>query len=177
MLPIRHNAGQGRRTELGLLFTLATILLAAWTVSAGPAPLRTHILTARALGMGAGTKRELAVAAYLRDEANQFTLSKVAEALRAVLGGEFNVQRNVVNGLQAGGLVKINKVTAEDGTSYRLELTAKGEARVNKWLAEHGHAGASTDGHVAHDADRLASTRARRAAAARDVCKSSLYPV
>ena len=32
-----------------------------------------------------------------------------------------------------------------------------------------GHAAASTDGHVSHDADRLASTRARRAAAARDV--------
>ena len=32
-----------------------------------------------------------------------------------------------------------------------------------------GHAAASTDGQVAHDADRLASTRARRAAVARDV--------
>jgi hypothetical protein len=32
-----------------------------------------------------------------------------------------------------------------------------------------GHAAASTDGHVAHDADRLASPRVRRAAAARAV--------
>jgi hypothetical protein len=32
-----------------------------------------------------------------------------------------------------------------------------------------GHAAASTDEHVAHDADRFASTRARRTAAARDV--------
>jgi hypothetical protein len=110
--------------------------LAAWPVSCGPAPLPTHILTARALGMGAGTKRELAVAAYLRDDAGQFTLVQVAEALRAVLGGEFNVQRNVANNLQSGGLVKINKATVENGTSYRLELTEKGEAKVKKWLAE-----------------------------------------
>jgi hypothetical protein len=32
-----------------------------------------------------------------------------------------------------------------------------------------GHAAASTDGHLSHDADRFASTRVRRAAAARDV--------
>jgi hypothetical protein len=115
--------------------------LAAWPVSAGPVPLQTHILTARALGMGAGTKRELAVAAYLRDEASQFTLVQVGEALRAVLGGEFNVQRNVANSLQSGGLVKINKVTVDEGTSYRLELTAKGEAKVNKWLVEHEPSG------------------------------------
>jgi hypothetical protein len=55
--------------------------------------------------MGPGTKRELAVAAYLRDEAGQYTLIRVAEALRAVLGGEFNVQRNVVKTLDAHGLV------------------------------------------------------------------------
>jgi hypothetical protein len=35
--------------------------------------------------------------------------------------------------------------------------------------ALHGHAAASTDGHLPHDADRFASTRVRRAAAARDV--------
>jgi hypothetical protein len=35
--------------------------------------------------------------------------------------------------------------------------------------ALHGHAAASTDGHVSHDADRFASTRLRRAAAAREV--------
>jgi hypothetical protein len=94
--------------------------LGAWPESAGP------------------TKRELAVAAYLRDEAGQFTLIQVAEALRAVLGGEFNVQRNVVKGLEADGLVKINKVTIEGvGTSFHLELTAAGEAKVNEWLVEH----------------------------------------
>ena len=32
-----------------------------------------------------------------------------------------------------------------------------------------GHAAASTDGHLSHDADRLASPRVRRAAAARDI--------
>ncbi len=87
--------------------------------------------------MGAGTKRELAVAAYLRDQASQYTLVQVAEALRAVLGGEFNVQRNVVNGLHAGGLVKISKITTEGiGTSFRLELTHQGEEKVKAWLAE-----------------------------------------
>src|SRR5712692_2498133 len=35
--------------------------------------------------------------------------------------------------------------------------------------ALHGHAAASTDGHVSHDADRFASPRVRRAAAARDL--------
>jgi hypothetical protein len=110
--------------------------LAAWPLSAGPAPLPAHILTARALGMGPGTKRELAVAAYLRDEASQHTLVQVAEGLRAVLGGEFNVQRNVVKGLETDGLVRLNKVTIEGvGTSFRLELTPQGQAKVDKWLA------------------------------------------
>ena len=114
--------------------------LAAWPTSAGPAPLPAHILTARALGMGPGTKRELAVAAYLRADAGQFTLIQVAEALRAVLGGEFNVQRNVVKTLEADGLVKVNKVITEGtGTSLHLELTAAGETRVREWLAAHGH--------------------------------------
>jgi hypothetical protein len=114
--------------------------LAAWPASAGPAPLSAHILTAPALGMGAGTKRELAVAAYLRDEAGQFTLVQVAEALRAVLGGEFNVQRNVVKGLEADGLAKLSKVTTEGvGTSFRLELTPQGQDKVNRWLAALGH--------------------------------------
>jgi hypothetical protein len=114
--------------------------LAAWPVSAGPAPLPAHILAARAVGMGPGTKRELAVAAYLREDAGQFTLVQVAEALRAVLGGEFNVQRNVVKGLEADGLVKLNKVTTEGvGTSYHLQLTAAGETQVKKWLEVRGH--------------------------------------
>jgi hypothetical protein len=90
--------------------------------------------------MGPGTKRELAVAAYLRDEASQHTLVQVAEALGAVLGGEFNVQRNVVKGLETDGLVTLNKVTtAGVGTSFRLELTPQGQAKVDKWLAAHGH--------------------------------------
>jgi hypothetical protein len=51
-------------------------------------------------------------------------------------GGELNVQRNVVKGLQADGMVKLNKVTTDGvGTSYQLELTAAGEAKVNSWLA------------------------------------------
>jgi hypothetical protein len=41
--------------------------------------------------------------------------------------------------------------------------------RSERPSALHGHAAASTDGHVSHDADRFASTRLRRAAAARDV--------
>jgi hypothetical protein len=44
--------------------------------------------------------------------------------------------------------------------------------------ALHGHATASTDGHVSHDADRFASRRVRRAAAARDVRSAgTAYPV
>src|SRR5207253_1910504 len=41
--------------------------------------------------------------------------------------------------------------------------------RSERRSALHGHAAASTDGHFSYDADRLASTRVRRAAAARDV--------
>ena len=42
----------------------------------------------------------------------------------------------------------------------------------------HGHAAASTDGHVPQAADRLASTRARRAAAARGImCAGTASPV
>jgi hypothetical protein len=121
--------------------------LQAWPESAGPAPLPMHILTARALGMGPGTKRELAVAAYLRDEAGQFTLVQVAEALRAVLGGEFNVQRNVVKGLEADGLAKLSKITTEVvGTAFHLELTAVGETKVSKWLAEREGPGLGVSG-------------------------------
>ncbi len=76
------------------------------------------------------------MAAYLRDEASQHTLIQVAEALRAVLGGEFNVQRNVVKGLETAGLVRLNKVTTDGvGTSFRLELTPQGQAKADKWLA------------------------------------------
>jgi hypothetical protein len=142
-------AEQARKAEQGGPATSADDVLvsypnlAAWPESAGPAPLPAHILTARALGMGPGTKRELAVAAYLRDEAGQYTLIRVAEALRAVLGGEFNVQRNVVKGLEADGLVKLNKVTIEGvGTSFHLELTAAGEKKVTAWMAELGDGGA-----------------------------------
>ena len=54
-----------------------------------------------------------------------------------------------------------------------FRLAARRTARGSPWSerrsALHGHAAAATDGHVSHDGDRLASTRLRRAAAARDV--------
>ena len=54
----------------------------------------------------------------------------------------------------------------------RLRLQTHGPAGApwsERRSALHGHAAALTDGHVAHDADRFASTRVRRAAAARDL--------
>jgi hypothetical protein len=54
----------------------------------------------------------------------------------------------------------------------RLRLQTHGSVRSSwseGWSVLAGHAAASTDGHLSHDADRLASTRVRRAAAARDV--------
>jgi hypothetical protein len=50
-----------------------------------------------------------------------------------------------------------------------LDARARGVPVVGMASALHGHAAASTDGHLSHDADRLASTRVRRAAVARDV--------
>ena len=58
-------------------------------------------------------------------------------------------------------------VTGSPGFASRR--TGPGAPWSERRSALHGHAAASTDGHVAHDADRLASTRVRRAAAARDL--------
>ena len=51
----------------------------------------------------------------------------------------------------------------------RLQTRGPRDPVVGRRSARPGHAAASTDGHVAHDADRLASPRVRRAAAARAV--------
>ena len=60
-----------------------------------------------------------------------------------------------------------------DGRSPTLpasppRCTRRRAPQSERWSGLHGHAAASTDGHVPQAADRLAPTRARRAAAARN---------
>ena len=64
--------------------------------------------------------------------------------------------------------------SCDDGPrSSQLRFQTHGPVGFVCWSEQqsalHGHAAASTDGHVSHDADRLASMRVRRAAAARNV--------
>lgn len=119
--------------------------LKAWPKAAGAAPTRMHIVMARALlnsPRAAGSKRELAIAAYLRDDAASVNTHLVAKALADVVGGTLNPLLNVVNRDVAGAnglnLGKCIKAKVEGGTSYRLELNARGKARVAKYLATHG---------------------------------------
>ncbi len=112
--------------------------LKSWPTKCGEAPSRDLIIMARGLAVGRpGTKRELAVAAYLRDCAGSFNTQLVAAALQHVVGGTFNPMLNVVNRdvCSGMGLGKVIKAKVEGGTSYRLELNAKGRARVAKFMA------------------------------------------
>ena len=126
--------------------------LKQWPKAAGLPPTRDHIITARALGVGRpGTKRELAVAAYLRDDAGLYHTGVIAAALVRVVGGTFNPMLNVVNrDLYASmGLIKTPlKVKVDGGTSYRLELNSKGVAKVERFKAANGL-------HVAHKASAV----------------------
>jgi hypothetical protein len=73
--------------------------LEAWPRDkAGPPPSRDNIIAARALlGGNQSSKRELAVAAYLRPDALKYHTGQVALALQLVRGGSFNPLLNVVN--------------------------------------------------------------------------------
>ena len=117
--------------------------LKAWPAKAGHAPDKVCIASARALlgsPRSAGSKRELAIAAYLRADSGKYHVGLVADALMKVCGGSFNPLLNVINAdiERSMGLGKCIKAKVEGGTSYRLELNAKGKARVAKYLTAMG---------------------------------------
>ncbi len=117
----------------------------AWPAKAGTAPDKVLIASARALlgsSRSAGSKRELAIAAYLRADSGTYAVGLVADALQRVCGGSFNPLLNVINAdiernMNLGKCIKA-KVADGKATSYRLELNAKGRARVAKALLAWG---------------------------------------
>jgi hypothetical protein len=118
-----------------------------WPKAAGPVPTRDQLITARALLAGGrpASKRELAVAAYLRPQAGNYTTHQIGVALSTVFNNAFNEILNVVNielvdthRLCTATKVKITPKGDRTGTSYSLALTPKGEKAVKQWRADHG---------------------------------------
>jgi hypothetical protein len=125
----------------GDLYTGPYPQLKAWPKAAGAAPSRDHIIMARALGVGrVGTKRELAVASYLRDDALSYNTGTIAAALQAVVGGTYNTLLNVINRDVCGAmnLGKCIKAKVDGGTAYKLELNARGKTKVERYKLANG---------------------------------------
>lgn len=103
--------------------------MANWPSIAGPPPTVDDIITIRGLGkFTAGTKRELALAAYNRECASQYNTKLVAAALAEVMpGSKYNPMHNVANiefetALQYG---KVLKTKVGGGTAYKLQMFEK----------------------------------------------------
>lgn len=130
----------------------------------GPAPTRDHIVTAHALGATKGfTKQLLAVAAYLRPCAADYSCVMIGHALEAVCPtGSPDVKLNVVNDRLMGMTPRpVELVTGKgsDGKkSYALSLTKAGERMVMKYREAKGMtdhvmpAPEATNGQAAADA-------------------------
>ena len=105
-----------------------------WPVdTCGQPPTIFDIKRARVFAMGKpGTKRELAVAAYLRDTAAQYDTKAVAWALQQVIGGAFNPLLNVINADFVGSakLGTVIKAKVGNGTAYKLVLNDKAMAKL-----------------------------------------------
>ena len=114
--------------------TLGYPNMSNWPVdTCGLPPSIFDIKRARAFAMGKpGTKRELAVAAYLRDTAAQYDTKAVAWALQQVIGGAFNPLLNVINADFVGSakLGSVIKAKVGNGTAYKLVLNDKGMAKL-----------------------------------------------
>ena len=110
----------------------------------GPAPTREHIVTAHALGATKGfTKQLLAVAAYLRPCAADYSCVMIGHALEAVCPtGSPDVKLNVVNDRLLGMTprpVELIMGKGGDGKkSYRLELTKAGQRMIDRYRADKG---------------------------------------
>lgn len=110
----------------------------------GPAPTRDHIVTAHALGATKGfTKQLLAVAAYLRPCAGDYSCVMIGHALEAVCPtGSPDVKLNVVNDRLMGMTPRpVELVTGKgsDGKkSYALSLTEAGQRMLERYKADRG---------------------------------------
>ena len=138
--------------------------LKMWPRETGPRPTREQVITAAGL-LGTkpadmlNSKRVLGVAAYLRDSSLKFSVAPcTALALQAVCGGAYNDIRNAANrDIVAPGFASLTTAKAGDGhRAYHLTLTAKGQARVLKYRADHGLPVVADDGiehidDIAHD--------------------------
>jgi len=107
---------------------------------AGPPPSRDNIIAARALlasNASNGTKRELAVAAYLRPDALKYHTNQVALALQLVCGGSLNPLLNVANRdlERKWKLGRVHKVKIEGGTAYQFRPNETGLRRIEKFKA------------------------------------------
>lgn len=118
--------------------------LKRWPAKAGPVPSRAELIMARAMLRSKiiGTKRELAAAAYLRPCANDYSVVGCIDlALQAVFqGSSLNPIMNAVNEtlVRAYGYVTPIKVKAGRHTSYRLQLTGKGKAVIERYATAQG---------------------------------------
>jgi hypothetical protein len=105
---------------------------------AGPPPSRDNIIAARALlGSNEPSKRELAVAAYLRSDGLKYHTNQVARALQLVRGGALNPLLNVVNRdlVRKWKLGEVHKVKIEGGTAYQFRPNEAGLRRIEKFKA------------------------------------------
>jgi hypothetical protein len=113
--------------------------LKAWPRDkAGPPPSRDNIIAARGLvGSNRPSKRELAVAAYLRSVALKYHTNQVALALQLVCGGSLNPLLNVANRdlERKWNLGKVHKVKIEGGTAYQFRPNETGLRRIEKFKA------------------------------------------
>lgn len=123
----------------------------------GPAPTREHIVTAHALGATKGfTKQLLAVAAYLRPCAGDYSCVMIGHALEAVCPtGSPDVKLNVVNdrllGMTPRPVELLPNTKGIDGKkSYALVLTKAGQRMVERYRADKGMPTANTDHVMPH---------------------------
>jgi hypothetical protein len=121
--------------------------LKRWPKAYGPVPTRIELAKARALvGGRAGSKRELAVAAYLRPCAGSYTTGMVAWATKAVFNDTYNPILNVVNAeLGADGAKLVNVVKTKihpkghkAGLAYVLTPTKAGQRVIDKFFEANG---------------------------------------
>lgn len=132
---------------------LASYNMKAWREKLwGPAPTRDHIVTAHALGATKQfSKQLLAVAAYLRPCALEYSCVQIGHAIHAATGsnGVPDVKLNVVQINLLGQTpcpVDFTSGKGNDGRkSYALTLNKAGQRMVERYKADKGMTAADTD--------------------------------